>query len=62
MMSPEQSKKVPSPLDKTFEMWYNKCKDAQVPPGSESVASVRGTARIPGRPDMFQKRYATLNS
>ena len=38
------------------------CKDAQVPPGSESVASVRGTARIPGRPDMFQKRYATLNS
>ena len=38
------------------------CKDAQVPPVSESVASVRGTARIPGRPDMFQKRYATLNS
>ena len=38
------------------------CKDAQVPPGSESVASVRGTARIPGRPDVFQKWYATLSS
>ena len=38
------------------------CKDAQVLPGSESVASIRGTARIPGRPDMFQKRYAALNS
>ena len=38
------------------------CKDAQVPPGSESVASAQGTARIPGRPDVFQRWYATLNS
>ncbi len=37
-------------------------KDVQVPPGSESVASAQGTARIPGRPDAFRKRYATLNS
>ena len=29
-------------------------KDAQVPSGSESVASARGTMRIPGRPDVFQ--------
>ena len=38
------------------------CKDVQVPPGSESVASAQGTARIPGRPDVFQRRYATLSS
>ena len=38
------------------------CKDAQVPPGSESVASAQGTARIPGRPDALQRWYVTLNS
>ena len=38
------------------------CKDAQVPPGSESVASAQGTVCIPGRPDAFRKRYATLSS
>ena len=37
-------------------------KDVQVPPGSESVASAQGTACIPGRPDVFQKWYGTLNS
>ena len=35
-------------------------KNAQVPPGSESVASAQGTARIPERPDVFQRWYATL--
>ena len=37
-------------------------KDAQVPPGLESVASAQGTVCIPGRPDAFRKRYATLSS
>ena len=37
-------------------------KDAQVPPGSESVASMQGTVRIPGRPDVFRRRYATLSA
>lgn len=38
------------------------CKDAQVSPGSESMASAQGAACIPGRPDTLQKWYATLNS
>ena len=38
------------------------CKDAQVPSGSESVASMPGTERIPGRPGEFRKRYATLSA
>ena len=37
-------------------------KDVQVPPESESVASMQGTVRIPGRPDVFRKRYATLSA
>ena len=34
-------------------------KDAQVPPGSESVASVRGNSSVPGRSGRFRKRYAS---
>ena len=37
-------------------------KDAQVPPGSESVASAQGAVCIPGRPDVPRKRYVTLSS
>ena len=37
-------------------------KNAQVPPGSESVARAHSTVCIPGRPDAFRKRYATLSS
>lgn len=37
-------------------------KDVQVPSGSESVASTRGITCVPGRPDVFQKWYATLSS
>ena len=37
-------------------------KDAQVPPGSKSVASTQGIMRVPGRPDMLRQRYATLSS
>lgn len=43
-------------------MYIRYAMDVQVPSGSESVTSAQGTIRIPGRPDMFLMRYATLNS
>lgn len=42
-------------------MYKRYATDVQVPSRAESVANAQCTIRIPGRPDMFIMRYATIN-